>query len=69
MQTIFTLVSVTLIVLEQYLRLEVMRFEKMVATLMKDNRLSCQKIYRKSQNFFYSLRKSQFKFNPEICKA
>ena len=31
------------------LRLEAMRLEKIIATLMKDNRLSFQKIYRKIQ--------------------
>jgi hypothetical protein len=39
------------------LRLEAMRLEKMVATLLKDNRLIFQKIYRKSQIYFSFLEK------------
>ena len=78
MQKIFTLVSVTLIVLERFYAYKQWDWRILVATFMKDNRLSFQKIYRKSQisfSFFDQIAievecfLQNFTKNHEICEA
>jgi hypothetical protein len=71
------LLSVTLIVLERFYAKKQWNKRKKVATLMKDNRFSFQKIYRKSQISYSFFEKiaievecflQNFAKNYEICE-